>query len=77
MFFGEMDNESKDKVAVKLYNRKFVKYAIREDRAIKRMHLNKTAAHSFFVVNKRYTNGQTSDRMVFMDQYPFTLANWA
>ena len=33
-----MDNESKDKVAVKLYNRKFVKYAIREDRAIKQMH---------------------------------------
>ena len=72
-----MDNESKDKVAVKLYNRKLFKYAIREDRAIKRMHADKTAAHSFFVVNKRYTNGQTSDRMVFMDQYPFTLTNWA
>ena len=39
--------------------------------------MNKNSNHSFFVVNKRYNRGTTFNSMTFMDQYPFTLANWA
>lgn len=74
VFIGEMDNDSKDKITVKVYFKKFIKMARRENTAIKRMHMDKES-HSF-VANKRYNRGETSDTMVFMDHHPCSLRTW-
>lgn len=77
IFVGKMNNKSQNKVTVKIYDEEYNHIAKREDLAIRKMHDIKNSVHTFFIANKRYTDGSTDETMVFMDQYPCTLTSWA